>query len=118
MEKLGGEQEIVAMIADIIIEIFSMESALLRTLKKVQKEGEAASKIQVAATRVYINDSFAKVDLNARQIFAAISEGEDLRTQLMALKKLARYTPVNTVALRRAVAESVIPVARYHLTKI
>ena len=118
MEKLGGEQEIVAMIADIIIEIFSMESALLRTLKKVQKEGEAASKIQLAATRVYINDSFAKVDLIARQIFAAISEGEELRTQLMALKKLARYTPANTVALRREVAESVIPVARYHLTKL
>jgi alkylation response protein AidB-like acyl-CoA dehydrogenase len=118
MEKLGGEQEIIAAIADIIIEIFSMESALLRTLKKVQKEGEVASKIELAATRVYINDSFAKVDLLARQIFAAISEGEELRTQLMALKKLARYTPINTVALRREVAESVIPIARYHLTKL
>ncbi len=118
MEKLGGQQEIVALIADIIIEIFSMESALLRTLKKIQKDGEETSKIHLAATRVYVNDSFAKVDLMARQIFAAISEGEELRTQLMALKKLARYTPINTIALRREVAESVIPVARYHLTKL
>ncbi len=118
MEKLGGQQEIVALIADIIIEIFSMESALLRTLKKVEKEGEDSSQIQLAATCVYVNDSFAKVDLLARQIFAAISEGEELRTQLMALKKLARHTPINTIALRREIAESIIPVARYHLTKV
>ncbi|MFH1350050.1 MAG: acyl-CoA dehydrogenase family protein [Pseudomonadota bacterium] len=118
MQKLAGEQEIVALIADIIIEIFAMESALLRTLKKVQKEGEEKSKIHSAVTRVYINDSFPKVEIMAKQIFAAISQGEELRTQLMGLKKLARYTPINTIALRREIAESVIPVARYHLTKI
>ena len=118
MEKLAGHQEIVALIAEIIIEIFAMESALLRTMKKVEKEGDDASKIQLAATCVYINDSFARVDILARQIFAAISEGEELRTQLMALKKLARHTPINTIALRREIAESIIPVARYHLTKL
>jgi len=48
------------MISDIIIEIFAMESALLRTLKKVQKEGEEKSEIHIAVTRVYINDAFAK----------------------------------------------------------
>jgi hypothetical protein len=47
-----------------------------------------------------------------------ISEGEELRTQLMALKKLARNTPINTVVLRRHIADSVIPLARYHLTKM
>ena len=54
----------------------------------------------------------------AKQIFAALTEGEELRTQLMALRKLARYTPINTIALRREIAESIIPVARYHLTKL
>lgn len=118
MEKLAGEQEVVALMADIIIEIFAMESALLRALKKFKKEGEEKAAIHIAATQVFINDSFPKVDLMARQIFATVSEGEELRTQLMALKKLARYTPVNTVALRRKIADSVIPVARYNLTKI
>jgi len=118
MEKLGNEQEIVALIADIIIEIFAMESAILRTQKKIRKEGEETSKIALAVTRVYINDSFPRVDMMARQIFAAISEGEELRTQLMALRKLARYTPINTISLRREIAESTIPVARYHLTKM
>ncbi len=118
MDKLAGEQEVVALIADIIIEIFAMDSAFLRALKKFQKEGEEKAAIHIAATQVYINDSFPKVDLMARQIFAAVSEGEELRTQLMALKKLARYTPVNTITLRRKIADSVIPVARYNLTKI
>jgi hypothetical protein len=118
MEKLANQQEIIAMISDIIIEIFAMESALLRTLKKVQKEGEEKSEIQIAVTRVYINDAFAKAEWLAKQIFASLAEGEELRTQLMALKKLARNTPINTVVLRRQIADSVIPLARYHLTKL
>ncbi|MBW2031270.1 MAG: acyl-CoA dehydrogenase family protein [Deltaproteobacteria bacterium] len=118
MERLAGEQEIVALIADMIISIFSMESSLLRTLKKIQKDGEENSRIHIAATRTYIEDTFPRLDIMARQIFAAISEGEELRTQLMALKKLARYAPINTISLRREIAESIIPVARYHLTKI
>lgn len=117
MERLGNEQEIVALIADMIIEIFAMESALLRTLKKIEKEGEERSKIQIDATQVYINDSFPRVDMMARQVFAAISEGEELRTQLSGLKKFALLTPINTIALRREIADSIIPVARYDLTK-
>lgn len=117
MDKLGNEQEIVVLIADIIIEIFAMESAYLRTLKKIEKEGEEKSKIQIAATQAYFNDSFPRVEMMARQIFAAISEGEDLRTKLLGLKKLVQFTPANTIVLRREIADSVIPVARYNLTK-
>lgn len=118
MQKLADEQEIIALIADMIIEIFAMESALLRTLKKVQKEGEENSRVHIAATRVYINDEFPRMDIRAKQIFGAISEGEELRTQLMGLKKLAKHTPINTVALRREIADSVIRASRYHLTKM
>ncbi len=117
MQKLVNEQEILALIADIIIEIFAMESVLLRTLKKIEKEGEEQSRIHIAATRVYINDAFPRVEIMAKQIFSAISEGEELRTRLMALKRLAKYTPINTISLRRDIAESSISVARYHLTK-
>ncbi len=118
MDRLVNEQEIVALIADIIIEVFAMESAYLRTLKKIEKEGEEKSRIHTAATKVYINDTLPQVDMMARQVFAAVSEGEELRTGLMGLKKLTRFTPVNTIALRRQVAESIIPTARYNLTRI
>jgi alkylation response protein AidB-like acyl-CoA dehydrogenase len=118
MDKLVNEQEIVALIANIIIEVFAMESAYLRTLKKIEKEGEEKSRIHIGATKVYINDTFPQVDLRARQVFAAVSEGEELRTGLMGLRKLTRFTPINTIALRRQVAESIIPTARYNLTRI
>jgi alkylation response protein AidB-like acyl-CoA dehydrogenase len=117
MEKLANEQEIVALIAEMIIEIFAMESSYLRALKKLQREGPEKSDIHIAATQVYIHEAFPCLDLMARQVFAAVSEGEELRTQLMGLKKLARYSPVNTIGLRRTIADSIIPVARYHLTK-
>ncbi len=118
MEKLANEQEIVALIADMIIEIFAMESTYLRTLKRLQKEGQEKTDIHIAATQVYIHEAFPRLELMARQVFAAVSEGEELRTQLMGLRKLARYSPVNVIALRRKIAESIIPVARYHLTKM
>jgi alkylation response protein AidB-like acyl-CoA dehydrogenase len=118
MDRLVSEQEIVALIADIIIEVFAMESAYLRTLKKMEKEGEEKSRIHIGATKVYLNDRFPQVDMMARQVFAAVSEGEELRTGLMGLKKLARFTPINTISLRREVADSIISTARYNLTRI
>ncbi len=118
MQKLASEQEIVALIADMIIEIFAMESAVFRAVKKAEKEGEEKARLHTAATRVYINDTFPRIELMAKQILAAISEGEELRTQLMGVKRLAKYTPANTIALRREIAASVIPVVRYNLTKL
>jgi alkylation response protein AidB-like acyl-CoA dehydrogenase len=118
MEKLAGQQELVALISDIIIEVFAMESTLLRTLKKIQKEGEDKSRTQIAVTQVYFNDAFARIEWMAKQIFAGVAEGEELRTQLMALKRLAKNTPVNTISLRREIADTVIPLGRYHLTRL
>ena len=89
----------------------------IRAVIYIALNGEEKSKIHIAATKVYINDSFPQVDIMARQVFAAISEGEELRTQLMGLKKFARFTPINTITLRREIADSIIPVARYNLTK-
>jgi alkylation response protein AidB-like acyl-CoA dehydrogenase len=118
MQKLGDEQEIVVMIAEMIIEIYAMESILLRTLKKIENEGEEEGKIPLAVTRAYINETFPKIDILAKQIMAALFEGEELKTNLMAVKRLTRHTPINTVRLKREIADSVIPASRYHLTKL
>jgi alkylation response protein AidB-like acyl-CoA dehydrogenase len=116
MEQLREEQEIVALIADMVIEIFAMESALLRTLKKAEKSGEEDARIHLAATQVYVDEAFPRVELLARRVLGAVSEGDELRTQLSGLKKFTRYTPINTVALRREIANSVLGVSRYHLS--
>jgi alkylation response protein AidB-like acyl-CoA dehydrogenase len=113
MMKLGDEQEILASISDIVIEVFAMESALLRATKSMEKFGDEKSQIQKAMVKVYVNDAFGRVEGFARQALAAIAEGDVLRTQLSALKKLTRFTPVNTVVLRREIANAVIKVGRY-----
>jgi alkylation response protein AidB-like acyl-CoA dehydrogenase len=116
MQNLAEEQEINALIADSVIELFAMESALLRTRKKIAKDGQEKAATQTAVTKVYVNDSFPRVDQMARQILAATYEDERLTTQLTALDKLSRHTPINTIALRRDISDSIMPLARYHLT--
>jgi len=115
MTKLGEpeEEEIVGLISDIVIEVFAMESGLLRALKSMERFGDEKSQVQKAMVKVYVNDAFNRIEGFAREAFAAIAEGDTLRTQLSALKKLTRFTPVNTVGLRREVADSVIKIGRY-----
>src|SRR4030043_282147 len=113
MMKLEEEQEILASISDIVIEVFAMESALLRAMKSIEKFGDEKSEIQKAMGKVYVNDAFNRVESFAKQAFAAIAEGDILRTQLSPLKKLTRFTPVNTIGLRREIADSVIKMGKY-----
>jgi hypothetical protein len=113
--KLGepDQEDIVALISNIVIEVFAMESGLLRTTKTMEELGDEKPKIQNAMVKVYINDAFGRVEGFAKQAFAAIAEGDIRRTQLSALKKLARFEPVDTIALRREIADSVIRIGKY-----
>ncbi len=113
MMKLADEQEILGSISDIVIEVFAMESALLRAMKTMEKFDDEKAQIQKAMVKVYVNDAFDRVERFAKQAFAAIAEGDVLRTQMSALKKLTRFTPVNTIGLRREVADSVIRMGKY-----
>jgi hypothetical protein len=113
MAKLADEQEILGLISDIVIEVFAMESALLRALKSMEKAGDEKAEIQKAIVKVYTNDGFNRVEGYARTALSAIAEGDTLRTLLSGLKKLTRFTPVNTVALRREVADYTIKMGRY-----
>lgn len=113
MMKLAEEQEILGWLSDMIIEIFAMESALLRAMKTMDRFGDERAEIQKAMVKVYVNDAFDRIESLAKQIFSALSEGDTLRTQLSALKKLTRFNPVNTVSLRRKIADHVIKVGRY-----
>jgi len=113
MAKLADEQEILGLISDIIIEVFAMESAFLRALKSMERTGDEKAQLQKAIVRVYVNDGFNRVEGFAKQALSAIAEGDTLRTQLSALKKLTRFIPVNTVALRREIADYTIKMGRY-----
>ena len=116
--ELQNEQEIVALLADSIIEIFAMESGLLRTMKKIKREGEHKAHLHGAATRVYVHNAFAEIVTMARQVLASLFEGEELTRELKYLEKWSRFIPVNTIALRRQIADSTISATRYNLTKV
>ena len=113
MAKLADEEEILALISDMVIEIFAMESGLLRALKTMERAGGERFQLQRAMISVYVNDAFERVAGCARQVLSAIASGEQLRTHVSALEKAARFTPVNTVMLRREIADAVIKAGRY-----
>ncbi|MBI2884535.1 MAG: acyl-CoA dehydrogenase family protein [Candidatus Methylomirabilis oxyfera] len=112
-EHLQDEQEILGILSDLTIELFAIESALLRALKSVERDGEGAAESKSDMVKVYINDAFARIELLAKEGLAAMEEGDTLWTQLSALKKLTRYTPVNTTHLRRTIAGRIIEAEEY-----
>jgi alkylation response protein AidB-like acyl-CoA dehydrogenase len=111
--KLDREQEILAKIADIVIEIFAMESGLLRTLKIISKDGEEKAKYQIAAVKVYVDEMIPRIESWAKQIISYVEEGDMLRTQLAGVKKLARYQPIDAVTLKREIADRIIDLESY-----
>ena len=111
-EKLADHQEIVASLANIVIEIYTIESALRRAQKAAANRGAAAS-LMADATRAYTYDAMDRVERAARTALAAISEGDLLATHLLALRRFAKHAPMNTIALRRRIAEAVLAQHRY-----
>ena len=112
-QNLVKEQEILARIADIVIEIFAIESGLLRTLKLIESAGEEKAKYQIAATKVYVDEIVPRIELWAKQALAYVEQGDMLRTQLAGVKKLARYQPIDAVSLRREIAGRAIDLESY-----
>ncbi len=113
MMQLPEEQEIMGLLSDMAIEVFAMESGLLRALKKTAKSTDEKAQIQKAMVKVFVNGAFARLESYARGVFAAIAEGDALKQQLSALDKITAFTPVNAIALRREVAHYTIKLGRY-----
>jgi alkylation response protein AidB-like acyl-CoA dehydrogenase len=112
MQQLADEQEVMGSIADLIIETFAMESAILRADKMASK---ASSEIPVAIARIYAAVAMEKMEMAARRIIAAAAEGDMLRTQTAILRRLAKHDLIDTIGLRRKVAEHVIRAGKYSL---
>jgi hypothetical protein len=110
-EKLTDEQEILSATADIIIDVYAAESVLLRAISADGMAKTAA--LHADAATVFVNDAAGRVEIAARTALAAMSEGDALRTLLAALRRVLKPVPVNTVALRRRVADAVVSVKGY-----
>jgi len=115
MMAIQDQQEIMGAIADITIETYAMESAVLRAQKIVESIGEAAAALPVAMTRVYLTQAMEKVESAAKKVIAAVADGDMLRTQLAILRRLAKSEPFNTVELRQQIAQRMIERGKYTL---
>jgi alkylation response protein AidB-like acyl-CoA dehydrogenase len=105
-DALADEQEVLIAAADILIDVFASESAVLRA----SQDGGA---LHVAAAQVYVNDAASRVEAAAKTALASMTAGDDLRTLLAALRRLLKVTPINTVALRRQLADATVEGQRY-----
>jgi alkylation response protein AidB-like acyl-CoA dehydrogenase len=112
-EKLADEQELVAALANVVMEVYAMESCLLRAQKAAATKGEAASKIMIDAARVFISDAMERVEHEAKRAIAAVHEGDMLTTQMAVLKRFGKRPALDTIALRRNVASAVQAQDRY-----
>jgi butyryl-CoA dehydrogenase len=115
MQAIQDEQEIMGAIANMVIETYAMESAVLRAQKLVTRNGEAASALTVAMARVYMAGAMEKIESAARMVIATCSEGDMLRSQLAILRRLCKYDPINVVLLRRTIAQRVIDAGKYQV---
>ncbi|HEX8117732.1 MAG TPA: acyl-CoA dehydrogenase family protein [Pyrinomonadaceae bacterium] len=113
MTALAEEQEVLIGASNIIMDVFAMESALLRAQKLAAAQGEEQSALYLDMVRVFCNDAVERVEAEAKNTLAAIVEGDELRTLLAALKRFTKHTPVNTVAARRRIADAMIKANRY-----
>ena len=112
-EKLADEQELVAALSNIVMEIYAMESSLLRAQKAANGKGQTAAQPMIDAARVFISDAAERVEHEAKRAIAVLHEGDMLTTQMSVLKRFAKRAPVDTIALRRNVAGAVQSQDRY-----
>ena len=114
MTALQDQQEVMADLADIITQVFALESALLRA-RKLTAAGKPSAKLAAAMTSLLADESMSLAEQSGRRMLAACGEGDMLRTQLAILRRLARFTPVDSVALSHTVAKACVQTERYPL---
>ena len=105
---LDKQQEVVMNISDIIMEVFAMESCLLRT-RKIAGTGVNAADM----CSVFLREAMDRIEMSAREVIGACSSGEEVKKNVAALRSFARYEPVNSIALRRNIAGRLLSAERY-----
>ena len=113
MMGLAEQQEILMGVADIIMDAYAMESAILRTQKIAASQNEDVASRYVDITRAFCNDAVERIETTAKNTLAAMAEGDELRTLLAALRRFTKLTPINTVAARQRIANAMIEANRY-----
>lgn len=115
MAKLESEQEILMNIADMAIETFLAESALLRLLKRIEIEGEASNALQADIVKTYLYDAADRINKYAKDAINSFAEGDEQRMMLLGIKRFTKAAPVNTKDARRRIADKLLADNKYSL---
>jgi alkylation response protein AidB-like acyl-CoA dehydrogenase len=114
MMELAEQQEVLLNCADIIMDAYQMETAILRAKKFADRSGEEAAGRYIDIASVFCNDAIQRVEAKAKNTIAAIAEGDEGRTLLVALKRFTKNnSPINTIAARQRIADAMISANRY-----
>jgi alkylation response protein AidB-like acyl-CoA dehydrogenase len=111
-EQLAEHQEIVAALSNIVMDIYAMESSLRRAQKSAAARGSVAPLMADVAS-AFIYDAMDRIEKEARTALVASAEGDALVTQLAVLRRFAKHAPIDTIAIRRRVADAVLAQDRY-----
>ncbi|MGG0177014.1 acyl-CoA dehydrogenase family protein [Gottfriedia acidiceleris] len=112
-KALSNEQEILVNIADIVSNIYAMESTVLRTEKAINKVGLEKSNQKLLYTQVFCQEAFNEIEAHAKETLVAVETGDTLRMMTSALRKFTRHTPINVIAKKREIAANVLADERY-----
>lgn len=112
-DKIEEEQEIMMNLADMMIEIYAAESAILRSEKLRLIQGDASATLQAAMSRVYLSETVEKINIAAKEAIAAFVSGDEQKIMLTGLRRFAKTDLVNTKALRREIAAFVLDKGKY-----
>jgi alkylation response protein AidB-like acyl-CoA dehydrogenase len=113
--KLEEEQEIMMNIADMMIEVYAAESALLRAEKLADIKGEAACKLQINAAKIYLYEAVEKINKAGKDAIVSFTTGDEQKVMLMGMKRFTKLNPVNVKELRREIADELISKNEYAL---
>ncbi|MBC7875496.1 MAG: acyl-CoA dehydrogenase, partial [Ferruginibacter sp.] len=113
MMKIDNEQEVLMNIADMAIETFHAESVLLRVMRIIEQQGEAAGQLHLDIMRTYLYDAADKVNKSGKDAVNAFADGDEQRMILMGLKRFTKAEPFNSKAARRRIADKMIAEGRY-----
>jgi alkylation response protein AidB-like acyl-CoA dehydrogenase len=113
MIKLEGEQEILMNIADMAIETFNAESALLRAIKLNDLRGEASAQFELDIMRTYLYDAADRINKYGKDAVNGFAEGDELRMMLLGLKRFTKLDPFNSKEARRRITAKLVSNNRY-----
>jgi len=113
LQALAEEQEVVAVISNLVMEIYALESALLRTRKKIGKSSADVCRTEMEATQIFAYEAADRIEVESKRALGRITEGDTLRTHLAILRRFLRRTPPDLIGLKRRVAKRAIELGRY-----